>query len=258
MQARSLGSPRSDGFDPLWAEIAAIGRDDEVVAAAIDGQEAVRVEAADVACMPFARGRIAMKVAVHDRWAFDDDLAVFDRDLKARQRLARRSLTACARAVDRDHRAALGKSVSLINRDAQQPRALRQDRRNGRSTDGDKAKFLVRSLAGCHQLHRIETQELRNKNARRWPRTLESLGDIAGNSCSGVASHVAVKVDRAADEDRDHDAANEFEQRRQRQERKILVLRASRRSPWRASQPTTRLGRLTSRTPFGVPVLPDV
>src|SRR5208337_4291175 len=77
------------GFDPFWAEIAAIGRDDKVVPAAIDSQEAVRVEAADVACMPFARRRIAVQVAIHDGWAFNDDLAVFDCDLKTRQRRAR-------------------------------------------------------------------------------------------------------------------------------------------------------------------------
>src|SRR5208337_4825394 len=103
-------------LDPFRADIASQGRNNQIVLAAEHGKKAVLIERAEVARAPCSARIRSAEVALHDRGAFDDDLAFLDRNLQARQRAAYRAFFERSRSIERDDRAALGETVSLIDR----------------------------------------------------------------------------------------------------------------------------------------------
>src|SRR5882672_3857741 len=110
-------------LDRLRRDLLTAARDDDVLLAVGDAQEAVRVQLADVArvepaVLKCGRGLLgSVPVAFHDAWATDQDLAVpRDPNLDSLDGAAHRAQFVVLRRIHGDHRGGLGQAVALHDR----------------------------------------------------------------------------------------------------------------------------------------------
>lgn len=234
------------GFDPLGADVAAEGGDDQVVAPAVHVHEAGVVQMAQVTgahhrCRAAGRRpQIAQKAA-----AADFQFAVARAQPQMRQRPPGTARPVGARRVQTDHRGALGQAVALVHR---QPAATGGDdlrRRHAGATDRHEPQRPRRTPAARHGgqqclqqgRHQDQAVRLMPVDGRGEPPQVQPAAAGQADFRQRRQLHAAVRQQRRID------AADVLQQRGQRQQAQMAHAGQGDHPCQRIGNPLRMLGR---------------